>query len=182
MKKLTIASMILLSVTILISCTSNTNSPPEEVEIKHESYTIGDTFKMGNLLITIDKLDGTPKVNNGMMTSSLEGFLHITVENKGETPAHLAGLTISEIYNADGYKVSISGNSGEKTSQELQGSLAADRRAKGQLHFVISDGFSGEGKIETENDNFELVFNPMFSDSGKDRISVIIDMSEYRND
>jgi len=110
------------------------------------SYKIGESAKLGNAIITVNKIETS---KGGQFSKPQEGNewknLNITIENTGSSEQYIT--TLGQMFVRDGegnsYQVAITNKSMENVNNNLDGTVIAKSKRTGWVGFEVKQGVKG---------------------------------------
>lgn len=128
---------------------SNGDKEEENNPKEAQTFKIGDTIKMGELIITVNSV----RTDKGQeFIKPKEGHIFYlvdaTIENKSTDSTTISSLMMFKLTDNDGYNYNIT--MGPETKGQLDGELGAGRKMRGELAFEIPKDSKG----------LELIFEP----------------------
>ncbi len=163
---LSIISVLILVVFVIIAIGSGDTTEPErvereeadsipveepidETEAANETFYLGDTVKMGDLIFTLNSIRWD-QGSEFMKPDPGEKWIvfDCTIENAGDSATNISSLAMFSLYDEEHYSCSMTIFADTKGS--LDGELGAGRKMRGEIAFDVEEGQS----------KWEFIFKP----------------------
>lgn len=124
-------------------------APGPEAEPTHETYFIGDTVKMGDLVFTLNSARWDTGSEYMKPDPGVKWLVFdCTIENAGASPTTISSLLMFVLYDEESYSSDLTIFADTKGS--LDGELGPGRKMRGEIAFDVEEAHS----------QWEFIFQP----------------------